>query len=166
MRLTIATLKCRDMLDLCECWRRKGIKIGQFIRFRWDFVSRNVRNPLYHRTAVRSNRGTRRHKFYFLFCVLFLSIHFLLLCLYLPRAVNPDEIEDVHQNEFDDLSKLFNDEQENVVMKALDGFLIVLSTDGDVVFVAENINDYLGIQQVNDKWCSLRPIDISLTESV
>lgn len=33
-------------------------------------------------------------------------------------------------------------------MKALDGFLIVLSTDGDVIYVSENIHDFIGIQQV------------------
>lgn len=33
-------------------------------------------------------------------------------------------------------------------MKALDGFLIILSTDGDVIYVSENIHEYIGIQQV------------------
>lgn len=49
---------------------------------------------------------------------------------------------------FDDFDKLFADEEENIVMKALDGFLIVLSTDGDIIYVSENINDFIGIQQV------------------
>lgn len=51
---------------------------------------------------------------------------------------------------FDDFDKLFADEEENIVMKALDGFLIVLSTDGDIIYVSENINDFIGIQQVRD----------------
>lgn len=33
-------------------------------------------------------------------------------------------------------------------MNALDGFLIILSTDGDVIYVSENIHEYIGIQQV------------------
>lgn len=40
---------------------------------------------------------------------------------------------------------------ENLVMKALDGFLIILSTDGDVIYVSENIQEYIGIQQVCSK---------------
>lgn len=47
-----------------------------------------------------------------------------------------------------DVDQLFNDVDENVVMKALDGFLIVLSNDGDVVYASENIHDFIGIQQV------------------
>lgn len=43
-----------------------------------------------------------------------------------------------------------NGEQfENLVMQALDGFLLVLSADGDIIFVSENVADILGIQQVN-----------------
>lgn len=38
---------------------------------------------------------------------------------------------------------------ENVITKALDGFLIILSTEGDVVYVSENIQEYIGIQQVS-----------------
>lgn len=44
--------------------------------------------------------------------------------------------------------QLLHDIDENIVMKALDGFLIVLSTDGNVVYVSENIHEYIGIQQV------------------
>lgn len=44
--------------------------------------------------------------------------------------------------------QLLHDIDENVVMKALDGFLIVLSTDGNVIYVSENIHEYIGIQQV------------------
>lgn len=55
---------------------------------------------------------------------------------------------------FDDESKqkaddqLLNSIDENVVMNALDGFLIILSTDGDVIYVSENIHEHIGIQQV------------------
>lgn len=55
---------------------------------------------------------------------------------------------------FDDETKqkaddqLLNNIDENVVMNALDGFLIILSTDGDVIYVSENIHDHIGIQQV------------------
>lgn len=57
---------------------------------------------------------------------------------------------DEHESDasFDDFDKLFADDEENIVMKALDGFLIVLSTDGDVIYVSENIHDFIGIQQV------------------
>lgn len=37
---------------------------------------------------------------------------------------------------------------ESVFLKTIDGFVFVLSTDGDFVYVSENICDYLGINQV------------------
>lgn len=40
---------------------------------------------------------------------------------------------------------------ENAVLNALDGFLIILSTDGDVIYVSENIHEYIGIQQVSNR---------------
>lgn len=46
------------------------------------------------------------------------------------------------------IDELFNDVDENAVMKAMDGFLIVLSNDGDVVYVSENVHEFIGIQQV------------------
>lgn len=66
-------------------------------------------------------------------------------------AVQLDEITGAQKTEtsnVDEFNQLFNEENENVVLKALDGFVIVLSTDGDVVFVSENVHDFLGIQQV------------------
>lgn len=44
--------------------------------------------------------------------------------------------------------QMFDGIDENVVMKALDGFLIILSKDGDVIYVSENIHEYIGINQV------------------
>lgn len=44
--------------------------------------------------------------------------------------------------------QLFDNVDENVVMKALDGFLIILSNEGDVIYVSENIQEHIGIQQV------------------
>lgn len=49
---------------------------------------------------------------------------------------------------FKEEDQLLDKIDENLVMKALDGFVIVLSTDGDVIYVSENIQDYIGIQQV------------------
>lgn len=56
---------------------------------------------------------------------------------------------------FDDAAKddkmadeILDNANENVVMKALDGFLIILSHDGDVIYVSENIQEHIGIQQV------------------
>lgn len=44
---------------------------------------------------------------------------------------------------------LFEDADENMAMQALDGFLLVLSNDGDIIYVSENIHDYIGIQQAS-----------------
>lgn len=49
-------------------------------------------------------------------------------------------------------TQIFNNFDEDAVTKALDGFLIALSTDGDVTYVSENIHEYIGIQQV----CNLK----------
>ncbi|XP_065168818.1 hypoxia-inducible factor 1-alpha-like isoform X2 [Atheta coriaria] len=38
---------------------------------------------------------------------------------------------------------------ESVFLKTIDGFVFVLSTDGDFVYVSENICDYLGINQID-----------------
>lgn len=47
-----------------------------------------------------------------------------------------------------DADQLLDNVDENVVMKALDGFLLILSNDGDVIYVSENIQEHIGIQQV------------------
>lgn len=45
----------------------------------------------------------------------------------------------------------FTDDQEtcSVLMEALDGFLMIISNDGDITYVSENIKDYLGINKVS-----------------
>ncbi|XP_031634173.1 protein similar isoform X2 [Contarinia nasturtii] len=70
-------------------------------------------------------------------------------------AIATLKIEDMLQLfKFEDAAKqkvedqLLNNIDENVVMKALDGFLIMLSTDGDVIYVSENIHEYIGIHQI------------------
>ncbi|KAK6635911.1 hypothetical protein RUM44_001165 [Polyplax serrata] len=34
-------------------------------------------------------------------------------------------------------------------LKALEGFLVILSSDGDLIYLSENVNEYLGISQVD-----------------
>lgn len=38
---------------------------------------------------------------------------------------------------------------DSVFLKSLEGFLLVLSPEGDFVYLSENVSDYLGIQQVS-----------------
>lgn len=38
---------------------------------------------------------------------------------------------------------------EAVFLKSLEGFLLVLSPEGDFVYLSENVNEYLGITQVS-----------------
>lgn len=45
------------------------------------------------------------------------------------------------------LSKFTEDEM--FALNALDGFLLVLSDDGDVTYVSENIGDILGLAKVS-----------------
>lgn len=37
-------------------------------------------------------------------------------------------------------------------LKALEGFLMVLSEDGDMIYLSENVNRCLGLAQVGLKW--------------
>lgn len=80
---------------------------------------------------------------------------FTILCVVLvPKLKNLDSpVDDKKENEDikDDvdmqvLSKHIEDEQ--LTLKALDGFLLVLSDDGDITFVSENIGDILGLSKV------------------
>jgi hypothetical protein len=48
--------------------------------------------------------------------------------------------------------------EENATLKSLDGFLLVLSTDGDITYVSENIADFLGLSQVRDSWSCQLPV--------
>lgn len=37
---------------------------------------------------------------------------------------------------------------DELFLKALDGFMLVLSNNGDMIYLSENVSDYLGISQV------------------
>lgn len=39
-------------------------------------------------------------------------------------------------------------EREKLALLSLDGFLLVLSADGDITYISENVSDYLGLSQV------------------
>lgn len=42
-------------------------------------------------------------------------------------------------------------EMDALFPKALDGFMLVLSANGDMVYLSENVTDYLGVSQVSEK---------------
>jgi light-regulated signal transduction histidine kinase (bacteriophytochrome) len=37
---------------------------------------------------------------------------------------------------------------DSIFLKSLEGFLVVMSSEGDIVYMSENVSDYLGITQV------------------
>lgn len=39
-------------------------------------------------------------------------------------------------------------DETNMYLKILEGFLMVLSTSGDMIFLSENVNKYMGLTQV------------------
>ena len=41
-------------------------------------------------------------------------------------------------------------EVDDLFLKALDGFVLVLSSEGDMVYISANVKNYLGIAQVFD----------------
>lgn len=68
-------------------------------------------------------------------------------------ADNDEENEEKSQV----LSKYID--EENLALLALDGFLLVLSDEGDITYVSENISDILGLAKVRQ---SIEVIDRSL----
>lgn len=62
----------------------------------------------------------------------------------LASAADDEQHEDVKPQI---LSKFIEDEM--FALNALDGFLLVLSDDGDVTYVSENIGDVLGLSKVS-----------------
>lgn len=40
---------------------------------------------------------------------------------------------------------------DSLFLQALQGFLLVVSADGDMVFLSENVNQHLGLTQVRDR---------------
>ncbi|XP_048509123.1 protein similar isoform X2 [Athalia rosae] len=40
-------------------------------------------------------------------------------------------------------------DMDGLFLKALDGFMMVLSSDGDIVYLSENVSDYLGVSQMD-----------------
>lgn len=39
-------------------------------------------------------------------------------------------------------------------LKSLGGFIIVVTSDGDIIFISENINKFMGLTQVRIGMCS------------
>lgn len=69
---------------------------------------------------------------------IYFFLHFIV-----PQLQNDLPILEDSKDDIDEESNV-----ENFVMQALDGFMFVLSGDGDVTYVSENVSEYLGIQQV------------------
>lgn len=38
----------------------------------------------------------------------------------------------------------------NMYLRTLEGFLMVLSTEGDMIFLSDNVSTYMGLTQVNE----------------
>lgn len=49
----------------------------------------------------------------------------------------------------DNENELEADQQmDNLYLKALEGFIAVVTQDGDMIFLSENVNKYMGLTQV------------------
>lgn len=59
-----------------------------------------------------------------------------------------DEVDDVKTKDLKPFELPKELENQNFVLQAFDGFLLVLSADGDITYVSENICDLLGLAQV------------------
>lgn len=105
MRLSIAYLKVRGMLDCCKFTRYQPSREVHF-----------------------SNGG--------LWIFILVSVPSIGAAINAPKEVTA-------KSEF----PLLDDDK--MLMQALDGFLLVISHDGDVTYVSENVATILGIQQVS-----------------
>lgn len=57
-------------------------------------------------------------------------------------------IKDIPEEVCKKVEKLGVQDPESLYLKALDGFLLVVSSEGDIVFLSENVTDYLGLTQM------------------
>lgn len=77
-------------------------------------------------------------------------INFLSLPFFLNHTPPLSHLDDPVTGEETDLDLQLN----GSYLKALDGFLMVLSEDGDMIYLSENINKCLGLAQVGLICCA------------
>lgn len=83
---------------------------------------------------------------------LILSLQILFLVPEIKNLDLPVNDQEDEQEESKDIEKqliLKHIEDNQLALKALDGFLLVLSDEGDITYVSENIGDILGLSMVN-----------------
>lgn len=69
---------------------------------------------------------------------------FFVCSVSIPKAGDDLPEEDVKPTP----DALLGNEGEQMLIKALDGFLLVLSEEGDITYASANITELLGLQQV------------------
>lgn len=52
-------------------------------------------------------------------------------------------------------------QMDNLYQKSLEGFITVVTSDGDMIFLSENINKFMGLTQVGDRYITC--ITLNLT---
>lgn len=74
--------------------------------------------------------------------------------LYIPVHIKQQECNDQQQQLEEDVKPsrdaLLGKEAEQMLIKALDGFLLVLSEEGDITYVSANVTELLGLNQVRN----------------
>ncbi|XP_050070261.1 protein similar isoform X3 [Anopheles maculipalpis] len=63
--------------------------------------------------------------------------------------VSMDSTDEFNFNESKLSLKSLGLEPEAIALQTLDGFLMILSADGDVTYISENVSEYLGISQID-----------------
>lgn len=50
-----------------------------------------------------------------------------------------------------------DEQMDSQYLKSLEGFITVVTSEGDIIFLSENINKFLGLTQVQRRCTKLRP---------
>ncbi len=74
-----------------------------------------------------------------------LLLSFLKIRKFTPKAIKSEPVDTEEEDSALSIDQLID----NYYLKALDGFAMTLSQDGDIIFISENVSQYMGLKQID-----------------
>ncbi|XP_033631701.1 hypoxia-inducible factor 1-alpha-like [Asterias rubens] len=74
-----------------------------------------------------------------------LLLSFLNIRKFAPKAIKSEPVDTDGEESALSIDSLID----NYYLKALDGFAMILSQDGDIIFISENVTQYMGLKQID-----------------